>query len=296
MSATIGDMLARDGLINPSRVVPFYPRTRDREDIQVLKCLDSGVIFLDRQLDDVESTYLVGEPGTSRLCSETLVDGQNIQITNISDAERRLEQFRALLVGKKVLDFGAGDGAFLDLASNIASEAVGVELSPRHVADMRSRGISCERDVGALNGKQFEVITMFHCLEHLTNPVETIAMLGGVLSSDGQLIVEVPHARDFLLEDLGCPTFLAFTFWSQHLVLHTHESLQKSLQLAGFGDIEIQGYQRYGLENHLYWLAKGLPGGHEQWAKFRSAPLNDAYSDALASWGRTDTLIAFAAL
>ena len=268
---------------------PSIPRTRDREDIKVLKCLESGVIFLDRQLDDVKSTYLVGEPGTSRMCSETLVDGQNIQIINISDAERRLEQFRELLAGKKVLDFGTGDGAFLDLASNIASEAVGIELSPRHVADMKSRGISCERDVGALNGKRFEVITMFHCLEHLTNPVETLAMLGGVLTSDGQLILEVPHARDFLLEELECATFLAFTFWSQHLVLHTSESLQKSLQLAGFGKIEIQGCQRYGLENHLYWLAKGLPGGHEQWARFRSEPLNNAYSDSLVTWGHRYT-------
>ena len=79
-------------------------------------------------------------------------------------------------------------------------------------------------------------------------------------SDEGTLVVEVPHARDFLITQLQCESFTNFSLWSQHLVLHTRDSLQKLLSAAGFVDIHIIGVQRYGLANHLTWLSEGKPG------------------------------------
>ena len=39
------------------------------------------------------------------------------------------------------------------------------------------------------------------------------------------MIIEVPHARDFLIETFDINSFKDFTFWSEHLILHTKESL-----------------------------------------------------------------------
>ena len=50
------------------------------------------------------------------------------------------------------------------------------------------------------------------------------------LNPGGILIVEVPHAKDFLLSNLKNEDFKNFTLWSQHLILHTRESLQRFLQ------------------------------------------------------------------
>ena len=78
------------------------------------------------------------------------------------------------------------------------------------------------------------------------------------------------------------------------MLLHTKESLNTFLNLAGFSNIAISGFQRYPLANHLYWLTHGKPGGHVAWKQLRTANLDAAYSDMLSGIDKTDTLIAIA--
>jgi hypothetical protein len=137
---------------------------------------------------------------------------------------------------------------------------------------------------------------MFHVLEHLSNPLSVLAQLRDILKPDnGTLVVEVPHANDFLISQLHCKPFIDFTLWSQHLVLHTRDSLYKLLSAAGFVDIRIAGVQRYGLANHLTWLSEGKPGGHKgPLSLLETADLSQAYQSALAAQDCTDTLVAIA--
>jgi len=86
----------------------------------------------------------------------------------------------------------------------------------------------------------------------------------------------------------------SFTFWSEHLILHTRDSLKIFLEEAGFANISIKGFQRYPLSNHFHWLAKAKPGGHVIWDHLRPPMLDLAYSDMLAQIDNTDTLIAYA--
>ena len=89
--------------------------------------------------------------------------------------------------------------------------------------------------------------------------------------------------------------FKNFTLWSQHLVLHTRESLFRFLQSVGFVQINIKGVQRYPLSNHMYWLANGKPGGHKSsLSLIESKSLNNEYEKALAKIDATDTLVAVA--
>jgi 2-polyprenyl-3-methyl-5-hydroxy-6-metoxy-1,4-benzoquinol methylase len=139
------------------------------------------------------------------------------------------------------------------------------------------------------------VVTLFHVLEHLAEPVEVLREIRSCMKPYGRLILEVPHACDFLHQTLECEAFKNFTFWSEHLVLHTAQSLRQTIQLAGFSSITVRGFQRYGLENHLHWLVKKQPGGHDVWGHLSSAKLNEEYACMLQSIGQTDTLLAFAA-
>ena len=68
------------------------------------------------------------------------------------------------------------------------------------------------------------------------------------------------------------------------------ELIQKS---GGLRIVSIQQYQRYPLTNHLHWLSKGEPGGHQKWPFLDSSNLNEAYANSLASIGKCDTLIAW---
>lgn len=168
-----------------------------------------------------------------------------------------------------------------------------VEPSSKQQEILRSKGLRPYTWIGETQ-EQFDVITMFHVLEHILKPVEFLERTASKLTAGGQIIIEVPHARDALLTIYDCESFRRFTLWSQHLVLHTAESLSLTLREAGFQDIHVEGFQRYPLANHLYWLRHGQPGGHEQWGSLNSDSLSDAYSSTLLKQDATDTLIAYA--
>lgn len=138
----------------------------------------------------------------------------------------------------------------------------------------------------------FDIITLFHVFEHFVNPLQDLASLYEKLKPGGKIIIEVPHARDFLLHQLDLDAFKAFTFWSEHLILHTKESLTAFLKQCGFVNIGVEHFQRYPLANHLYWLAKQQPEGHLIWANLLDGKLDKVYAKKLAELYRSDTIIA----
>ena len=70
--------------------------------------------------------------------------------------------------------------------------------------------------------------------------------------------------REIFLSGLRNLEFQKFTLWSQHLILHTRESLIPDFcQPLGFDDVIVDGVQRYPLSNHLGWLSTGAPGVHK---------------------------------
>jgi len=115
------------------------------------------------------------------------------------------------------------------------------------------------------------------------------------LKENGRIVIEVPHANDFLISTVNCKPFIDFTLWSQHLILHTRESLQKFLLEADFSDILIEGVQRYPLSNHLTWLSDAIPGGHQSnLSLIDSHDLHVSYENSLRKIDATDTLVAIA--
>lgn len=105
------------------------------------------------------------------------------------------------------------------------------------------------------------------------------------------LIIEVPNSNDVLLSLYECNKFADFTYWSEHLFLYTSHSLQRVVESIDCYEVVLSTQvQRYPLSNHLFWLAKGLPGGQEKWQSLNSAELNAAYEDKLKELSMCDTL------
>ena len=137
------------------------------------------------------------------------------------------------------------------------------------------------------------MITAFHIIEHLPDSLQVLKSLAEKLSSNGQIIIEVPSSEDALLTLYDSDAFQCFTYWSQHLFLFNSNNLGLLAKKAGLVVKAIQHIQRYPLSNHLHWLSKGKPGGHKAWSFIDSPELNNAYANALAAIGKTDTLVAF---
>lgn len=280
------------GIVYPDKVQPYYPRVWDREDVAVLKCAQSGVIFLER-IDHLNDSYYEGKEGLSYWNSE----GREAALRETwADDSRRASQISPMLINKKYLDVGSGLGGILDLVKPVAKEVHAVEPQKDAMTNLQNLGYKVYSSTDELSGSgnEYDLITLFHVLEHIPNQLETLKQLYKALAPGGKIMIEVPHAGDALLNIYDLESFRKFTLWSEHLILHTRRSLETYLSLAGFKDISVTGFQRFPLANHLMWLKEGKPGGHIKMPQLRDAALEDAYAKMLGRIDQNDTIIAFA--
>lgn len=258
---------------------------RDKKELKILECLDCSLVYLS-DFSHVEDNFY------EESNMHVNFDLQKWSKETQTDDKRRYEFTKKLITNRDVLDFGSGNGGYLGYAKNSAKSVSALELEKAIEPHYKEHGIELYRDIDELE-KKFDVITMFHVMEHLSNPKEIITKLSNKLKGGGKLIIEVPNAEDALLSLYESDSFSKFTYWSCHLFLFNAKTLEELLKQCGLKIDFIKHIQRYPLSNHLYWLSKNRAGGHEKWGGFLdSVALNSAYEDSLASIGKTDTLIA----
>lgn len=96
-----------------------------------------------------------------------------------------------------LLDIGAGTGDFLNQAKIRGWNVYGVEPNAKAIKLALEKGIILELDLDKFAGKKFDVITLWHVLEHIPNLEETIVKLSNLVKPDGTLIVAVPNFKSF---------------------------------------------------------------------------------------------------
>ena len=291
MTYSIFQTLKKLGLSSEQTREIYNNKTRDVNDVNVWKDSVSGVIYID-DFYTGDETYTEGSYRDEE-CDDLGIAKPEFEAE--MDAQRRFNSNLKFVAGKKIADFGCGSGDFLKLVQPYCSEVMGIELQQDYIDLLNSNGISCFNNLSDIKDNSLDIVVSFHVLEHLPNPLETLEELKTKVVSGGQILIEVPHAKDFLLSAIDCDEFKQFTLWSQHLVLHTRESLKKTLEYVGLTDIQIEGVQRYPLSNHLHWLANRMPGGHKSpLAILDSDELYESYRNSLARIDATDTLVALA--
>ena len=260
---------------------------RDNKKLRILECNKCGLVFLSSFQHIGDAFY-----EDSSMHDEIPLDIEEWLKETDMDDERRFQSFKPLFLNKKVLDFGCGPAGFILKARKLAKIIHGVELERRlrkhyHVNQLKVAQTLTELS----NAEKYDVITMFHVLEHLADPLSMLNQIKGYLSENGQIVVEVPNANDALLTLYDSEPFSHFTYWSCHLFLFTSDTLGMLAENAGLKINYIKQIQRYSLGNHLYWLSKGKPGGHQKWHFVDSPELHSLYEQQLGTIGKCDTLI-----
>jgi 2-polyprenyl-3-methyl-5-hydroxy-6-metoxy-1,4-benzoquinol methylase len=97
----------------------------------------------------------------------------------------------------KLLDFGAGTGDFLVEAKQDNWKAYGIEPSEKAKNIGKEKGICYADSLSDFEDHFFDVITLWHVLEHVHDLNGTVAELKRVLKPDGTLIVAVPNFKSY---------------------------------------------------------------------------------------------------
>lgn len=210
------------------------------------------------------------------------------------DISRRVEAIRSLSQRHKVqriLDFGSGNGEMIGaLSEYFIVEGLEPEEQARTKCIVDGKKVSTSIEELTKSSGKFDLVTLFHVVEHFYNPKIEFARILDLLKPGGILIVETPNAEDALLTEYQNEAFSNFTYWSHHPMLHSKVSLSNLVTTAGFGNIDAKTVQRYGLANHLYWMTHQRAGGHVYWKDKFSPTTETLYAQDLIKQGKADTL------
>lgn len=114
-------------------------------------------------------------------------------------ALRKKVRLISKLLGRtgSIADLGAGTGAFLEAARNKGWKVDGVEPNPVANKSASDRGIVLGTSIDDLEGRQFDVVTLWHVLEHLPDLQGSIEKISEMVKPGGVLIIAVPNFKSY---------------------------------------------------------------------------------------------------
>ena len=146
----------------------------------------------------------------------------------------QLEEY-GLSSGATILDIGCDKGYFIDQARRFGYQVQGVEPSYTARSYCEKAGIQVYASMNEIDGK-FDAITMWHVLEHFTNPQGLISECANKLRTDGLLFIRVP---DF--ESRWSKLLRSYWIWFQpknHYIHYSKSSLTMLVEQHGFETIK----------------------------------------------------------
>ena len=284
--------LKKLSLIKEKSIICISKSVRDDNNIKVLQDRKSGIIFLDK-FKSSPKYYKNRVKYDKYKKVKVKIKHKMLKFKKIEDDTRRILQFKRFLYNKKICDYGCGFGNFLKKINFKTKSLTGIEINNDSLKSLKKeKKIKIFENLEQLKEKQ-DLFTCFHVFHYLPNQIHFLKTIKKMLVKKGKIIIEVPHAKDFLLNPNVSGDFAKFSFSKEKLILHTKKSLFRFLDYSGFKKIQIFPIQRYDLTNHLSWFFnKGKVSNKE----FLNINKKDKYiyEKKLISLEAFDTLVAIA--
>lgn len=165
--------------------------------------------------------------------------------------ERNLHWLKTLLKYRlppaKVLELGCSHGSFIALLHQAGYAPSGVEMSP-WVVDYAQKTFGVQVAVGpvealAIESASLDVIALMDVLEHLPDPVTTMAHCLQLLKPDGLLIIQTPQFKqemDYATLVQANASFLTMLIPEEHLYIFSDHAVTRMFQQLGAGYIQFE--------------------------------------------------------
>jgi SAM-dependent methyltransferase len=148
-------------------------------------------------------------------------------------ARERVEELLSFVASGKLLEVGCSTGEFLS-ASGDHFKSTGIEADEGSSGVARSRGLdclTCSLTESNLEAEEFDVVALYHTIEHLPSPKRAVGEAHRLLRRGGWLVIETP--------DIGSPWFrILGARWRQfipdHRYFFTQETIRRLCIDAGF--------------------------------------------------------------
>ncbi|MCK4518741.1 MAG: class I SAM-dependent methyltransferase [Candidatus Omnitrophica bacterium] len=154
--------------------------------------------------------------------------------------KRRFGGIPAFLKNGKILDIGCGDGLFISQLKSIGWRVCGIEIDQEAVKRAQSHGFEVYRgrfEDFDFKDECYDVVRLWHVLEHFKNPYFNLKKIYGILKPGGQVILGVPNMNS-LYSKVFKQNWTGLDV-PRHLYHFSPQTIKKILTQSGFSEIKI---------------------------------------------------------
>lgn len=289
-------------ICNNNRLELVKKSVRDHKDISVKMCVNCQ----HQQLDLLPSLEHLQEYYDQDRQAKSVYTNIDIEVSKSKshfDITRRINLVQKYIENKekaKVLEIGTGYGFFIKEMEMEGYQIEGIEISQsrrdiaRDICNSSIYHYNLLKEVPQEMVGKYDIIVMFQVLEHIPDPNLFLKNVRNLLKNEGKVIIEVPNLNDHLLGI--SKEYFDFFYQEAHISYFAPKSLEVLLNQCGYKNTEVNGSQRYSLENMMNWLLNKKPQIDKP--IFESIEdlkwLDEYYKNKLANELKTDTIVAIA--
>ncbi|CAG7857085.1 hypothetical protein MCAMS1_01804 [biofilm metagenome] len=207
--------------------------SRSGKALRTVICKDCGMVWSDpfphNPRSFYEDDYRVAYKGTFTPKPKHILRAGKVALSRRHLLGKWIEK------PQKILDVGTGGGEFAYLLQTLGHEVSGIEPNKGY-AEYSKQEYGLSVQVGFIQDinqpdESFDLITIWHVLEHTENPYEVLTKLHSLLKPHGILVVEVPTI------EATCQSPKS-TFHEAHIFNFNLDTLNKLGEKVGFTQVE----------------------------------------------------------
>lgn len=207
-----------------------------KEDFNIVKCENCGFLFTNPQPNPENlGDYYKSEEYVSHSNSKKGFVNSAYHIVRNYTLNKKFKMVKSIMSKGSILDIGCATGEFLNVFKLDKWETLGIEPdkdAKKFAVENYNLNIENENHLENIVENSFDIITMWHVLEHVPNLNKRLETLNKILKDNGNLIIAVPNYKSYDADYYG-------KFWAaydvpRHLFHFSQSTMEKLLIKHGF--------------------------------------------------------------
>ena len=174
---------------------------KEIDDYRLVKCKQCGLVYLNPRptQQEINEEY-TAEYHVERLLRQEPKTKEEIEQEINKSSGRAKEILRGCGNEGKLLDIGCSAGFFIACLKRYGWDVTGIDIS-QWASKFAREKLGLSVFTGSVEeiqfNERFDVITMYHTLEHLPDPLRTLRRVSEIITDDGILIIKGPNLASF---------------------------------------------------------------------------------------------------
>jgi 2-polyprenyl-3-methyl-5-hydroxy-6-metoxy-1,4-benzoquinol methylase len=235
MNSRRTDCSIRCNLCGAGEVAELGRKDRDGQPLRTVICQECGLVWTDPRPSEEKIKKFYAEEYRVRYKGTWQPKLKHVHRGGLVARVRYATLRRFLKPADAILDVGSGGGELVYLLRGLGYDARGIEPNEGYARYAKDElklpiAIGFFKEL-SLSEQIYDVITLYHVLEHLEDPFGTVAGLRFLLKPGGHLIIEVPNVEGICGEP-------AHRFHLAHLYNFNAATLAALARKAGYTVLE----------------------------------------------------------